>query len=85
MVFVYVAVNRPKVTDDSWIYLPERDLTVHRLSEFKNFSPENAPADRTMLCAEITCGFDDAIWRSPDEELILITKGDLARIGLVRP
>jgi len=85
MIFVYVEVARPQITDDNWIYLPEQTLTVHRLSEFKNFSPENAPADRTMLCAEITCDFDDEHWRMADQDLIRITKEDLARIGLVRP
>ncbi|MHC5063993.1 MAG: FAD-dependent oxidoreductase, partial [Planctomycetota bacterium] len=55
IVFVYLKLDRPSVSPDSWVYLPEKHLTVHRISEFKNFSPHCAPKDKTMVCAEITC------------------------------
>jgi protoporphyrinogen oxidase len=61
MIFVYLILDRPKVTDDHWIYLPEDSITVHRLSEFKNFSPFSAPKDKTLLCAEITCDYGDEL------------------------
>jgi UDP-galactopyranose mutase len=36
--------------------VPARDgLRIHRISEFKNFSPHCAPPDKTIVCAEITC------------------------------
>jgi protoporphyrinogen oxidase len=85
IVFVYVRVDKPSVSPDNWVYLPERDVTVHRLSEFKNFSPACAPPDKTMVCAEITCRIGDEHWRASDEELIDIAVGDLERIGLVAP
>ena len=85
IVFVYVKVDKQQVSPDNWVYLPERDLTVHRLSEFKNFSPHCAPADKTMVCAEITCRIGDEHWRAGDEELIGIAVSDLERIGLVKP
>ncbi len=84
MIFVYLILNRAKVTDDHWIYLPEQKLTTHRLSEFKNFSPDAAPADKTLLCAEITCDFEDVKWRKTDEELQAIVVKDLDSIGLVK-
>ncbi len=46
IVFVYLKVNKPHVSPDSWVYLPERELTVHRISEFKNFSPNCAPPEK---------------------------------------
>jgi protoporphyrinogen oxidase len=85
MIFVYLILDRPQVTPDHWIYLPEQRLITHRLSEFKNFSPEAAPPDKTLLCAEITCDFDDEDWRRSDEELQAIVVRDLQSIGLVTP
>ncbi len=85
IVFVYLKLDKPSVSPDSWLYLPERHLTVHRISEFKNFSPHAAPPDKTMVCAEITCRIGDEHWRASDEELIEIATTDLGRIGLVAP
>ena len=79
MIFVYLILDRPKVTDDHWIYLPEQKLITHRLSEFKNFSPDAAPPDKTLLCAEITCNYDDDDWKKTDEELQEIVVNDLTK------
>lgn len=83
ILFVYLRVDRPQVTPDSWVYLPEHHLAVHRISEFKNFSPNAAPADKTMVCAEITCRIGDEHWRATDEELIARAEADLRTIGLL--
>lgn len=85
IVFVYLKLNRPSVSPDNWVYLPERHLTVHRISEFKNFSPECAPKDKTMVCCEITCRRGDRIWRSTPEELQAIAERDLIAVGLIGP
>lgn len=79
MIFVYLVLDRPKVTDDHWIYLPEQRLITHRLSEFKNFSPDAAPPDKTLLCAEITCDYEDDDWNKTDEELQEIVVRDLTQ------
>lgn len=84
MIFVYLILDRPKVTDDHWIYLPEQRLTTHRLSEFKNFSKDAAPPDKTLICAEITCNYQDEDWNRTDEELQAIVVEDLtSKIGLI--
>ncbi len=85
IVFVYLKLAKPHVSPDSWLYLPERHLTVHRISEFKNFSPQAAPAEKTMVCAEITCRVGDEHWRAEDEELIAIATSDLQKIGFIAP
>ncbi|MGI8413554.1 MAG: FAD-dependent oxidoreductase [Solirubrobacteraceae bacterium] len=84
IIFVYLRLAKPHVSPDSWLYLPESHLTVHRISEFKNFSPECAPPDKTMVCAEITCRIGDEHWRASDEELISIATSDLEQIGFIR-
>jgi protoporphyrinogen oxidase len=83
IVFVYLKLAKPQVSPDNWVYLPDHDVTVHRISEFKNFSPHCAPPDKTMVCAEITCRIGDEHWRASDDELIAIATGDLERIGLI--
>jgi len=83
ILFVYLKLDRPQVTPDHWVYLPESHLTVHRISEFKNFSPRCAPADKTMVCAEITCRIGDRHWRAGEDELIATAVSDLEQIGLI--
>lgn len=85
IVFVYLKLNRRSVSPDNWIYLPEKHLKVHRISEFKNFSPHCAPPNKTMVCAEITCRAGDEIWRASPEELRDIAERDLVSVGLVEP
>ncbi|MEA2159495.1 MAG: hypothetical protein QOD66_1875 [Solirubrobacteraceae bacterium] len=83
IVFVYLRLDKPHVSPDNWVYLPDHDLAVHRISEFKNFSPECAPPDKTMICAEITCRVGDEHWRASEDELIAIAASDLEQIGLI--
>lgn len=85
IVFVYLKLNRPSVSPDSWVYLPEKHLTIHRISEFKNFSPHCAPKDKTLICAEITCRRGDEIWRASPERLQEIAEKDLISVGLIGP
>ena len=63
--------------------LPEKHLTVHRISEFRNFSKACAPAGKTMVCAEITCRRGDKIWRMDDQSLQDLAEKDLISVGLI--
>jgi protoporphyrinogen oxidase len=85
IVFVYLKLARESVSPDNWVYLPEKSLTVHRISEFKNFSPHCAPKGKTLVCCEITCKRGDEIWRGSVEQLQKIAEADLLKIGLIRP
>lgn len=78
ILFVYLEVDTPSVSPDHWIYLPERHLRIHRVSEFKNFSDASAPGDRTAICCEITCRVGDATWN-----LDLAAAAELAELDLV--
>ena len=85
IVFVYLEVDKPSVSPDHWIYLPEQHLTIHRISEFKNFSDDAAPGATTVLCCEITCREDDELWNLPREGAARLAQDDLIKIGLVEP
>jgi len=85
IVFVYLEVAKPQVSPDHWVYLPEKHLTIHRISEFKNFSEHCAPPDRTAICAEITCPYDGEIWNLDLARGGAIAIRDLETVGLIRP
>ncbi len=85
IVFVYLEVKKPSVIPDHWVYLPQDDLTVHRISEFKNFSDNSAPGDSTVVCCEITCRPGDERWNLSLAEAARIAESDLVKIGLVEP
>jgi len=85
IVFVYLEVARERVMPDHWVYLPEADLTVHRVSEFRNFCDGASPAGRTALCCEITCRPGDERWQLDLEAAAAIARADLVRVGLLAP
>ncbi|MCE9593059.1 MAG: FAD-dependent oxidoreductase [Planctomycetes bacterium] len=85
IVFVYLEVLKPSVIPDHWVYLPSGDLTIHRISEFKNFSDSAAPGDRTVVCCEITCRPGDERWNLSLAEAARVAEKDLVSIGLLRP
>ncbi|MEE2887097.1 MAG: FAD-dependent oxidoreductase [Planctomycetota bacterium] len=83
IVFVYLKLDRETVSPDSWVYLPEKHLTVHRISEFRNFSKTASPPGKTMICAEITCRRGDEIWRMNENDLRDTAEKDLMSVGLI--
>ena len=84
IVFVYLEVDRPRVMPDHWVYFPSPELTVHRASEFKNFSATTAPEHSTAICCEITCRPGDERWDLDLEQAAAIARRDLVRAGLLR-
>ena len=65
------------------MYIPDKELRTHRLSEVKNFNPSNAPPGRTVLCCEITCFKDDEVWNMDREQATAVVTADLEQLGLV--
>lgn len=85
IVFVYLELDQPTVSPDHWVYLPEKHLTIHRISEFKNFSKTVAPAGKTVVCCEITCRWDDEHWNLDLQRGFAIAERDLVTVGLIKP
>lgn len=84
LVIVAVMIDRPRVTDLSWLYLPEPEIPFARIHEPTNWSPRMAPAGRTLLVAEHFCFRGDATWRAGDADLAAATVHHLERLGLIR-
>ncbi|MBZ0253946.1 MAG: hypothetical protein K8I02_11460, partial [Candidatus Methylomirabilis sp.] len=84
LVFIYVFLNKDRVTHDNWIYVPEQEHIINRISEFKNFCDSTCPPGKTAVCCEITCEFEDEIWNMEEEKIVEHTVDDLVSIGLIK-
>lgn len=82
MVIVYVLFDTEKISDNHWIYLSENDYQSNRFSEFGNFSRFNSPRGKTLIAAEITCAYGDAVWSMPEATIQDRVERELRRINL---
>ena len=79
-----VAVDRPFVTDQTWIYLPSRAIPFGRIHEPKNWSRAMAPPGQSLVVAEYFCFRGDELWRRDDGALADLTVDGLERLGFLR-
>ena len=63
-------------------YFPGSDLRITRLSEPKNYAALTEPRGTTVLCAELPCQTEDAVWTMSETELGALVAEDLARAGI---
>ena len=49
LVTVSIMVNRPRVTENTWIYVPEKMIPFGRIHEPTNWSRAMAPAGQSLL------------------------------------
>ena len=78
---IYIALKRPQLTDYHWVYLLDQQFRVNRMSEQKNVSAEMVPADRTILCIELSLWRDEPLWKASDEEIYRIALRDMMQMG----
>ncbi len=81
LVTVTVMVGRERITDVSWMYLPEKRIPFGRIHEPTNWSRAMAPSGRTHLVAEYFCTRGDRIWERSEQDLVDTTVGELSRLG----
>ncbi len=84
LVIVVIMLNRERVTDLTWMYLPEREIPLGRIHEPKNWSPRMAPEGKTHIVSEFFCFEGDTIWNLSDAELTTTTMKQLQSLGLVQ-
>ena len=78
---IYIALKRAQLTDYHWVYLLDSQYRVNRMSEQKNVSASMVPADRTILCIELSCWRDEPVWSATDEDVYRIALADLLKMG----
>jgi protoporphyrinogen oxidase len=84
LVVVAVLIDRPRVTDQTWIYIPEKNIPIGRIHEPTNWSAQMAPEGKTLLVTEFFCFEGDAVWSQPDDRLSAIAVDNLERLGYIR-
>lgn len=71
VITVNLMLDREKMTDDTWLYVHDRDILFGRLHEPKNWSVDMVPdQSKTSVVAEYFCSFGDHIWSMSDEALV---------------
>jgi protoporphyrinogen oxidase len=83
---VAVVIKRASVFPDNWIYIHDPEVKVGRIQNFKNWSPDMVPDQRTTcLGLEYFCFEGDGLWTSSDAELVALATRELAALGICRP
>ncbi len=86
IITVNLMLNRPRVTNDTWIYVHDPRVIFARLHEPRNWSPEMAPPGKSSLVMELFCQAGDAVWESSDDTLIELVARDLSdHLGFISP
>lgn len=83
LVIVAIMVGRERVTDQTWIYIPEQKIPFGRIHEPTNWSPAMAPAGKSLLVMEFFSFKGDAVWNMRDETLTDLTVDNLVRLGFI--
>ena len=83
LVVVAVMVDRERVTDQTWIYIQEREIPFGRIHEPTNWSRKMAPEGKTLVVMEFFSFEDDGIWSLDDERLVDITVENLEKLGFI--
>jgi protoporphyrinogen oxidase len=78
---IYIVLKRKQLTDYHWVYLLDEHFRVNRMSEQKNVSAEMVPADRTVLCIELSLWREEPLWKASDEEIYRLALRDIMQIG----
>jgi protoporphyrinogen oxidase len=79
-----VMIDKPRVTDQTWIYIPGRKVPFGRIHEPTNWSGAMAPQGKTLLVLEFFCFKGDDIWNAGDRTIADIGIDHLEQLGFVK-
>jgi protoporphyrinogen oxidase len=82
MILIYLVLEQARFSEYDAHYFPGENIRITRLSEPKNYSANLQPLNRTVLCAELPCGVEDAEWRMSDDELGRLVCDGLKTAGI---
>jgi protoporphyrinogen oxidase len=80
LVLVFLHVDRPKLFAESWVFIPDPGVDMHRVSEQASFDPGMA-SDGSIVCCEIMSRADRDRMSLPDEQLVAGVVAGLASMG----
>jgi protoporphyrinogen oxidase len=80
-VYLFITLNKDRITTDQWIYFPKPEIPFDRWSEMKNFSEKMSPPGKTSLFIEFFCFEKDPEWKMTGEELFELALPHIAEMG----
>jgi protoporphyrinogen oxidase len=84
LVVVALMIDRKRVTDQTWIYVPEKRIPFGRIHEPTNWSEKMAPEGKTIVVLEFFSFRGDQIWNETDERLTHISAEHLEALGFIK-
>lgn len=80
LILVFLKVDKPSLLDESWVFVPDPEISFHRLSEQESFDPEMTPGG-SIICCEIMSSDIRPIGELSDEELVASAMEGLSKMG----
>ncbi len=82
---VALVVPESRSFPDNWIYIHATDVEVGRIQNYGSWSPYLVKDGRTCLGLEYFVFEGDAMWNTPDDDLIALATKELISLGLAAP
>ncbi len=83
-IYLFLTINREHITQDNWIYFPDKEIPFGRLSEMKNFSETMCPLGKTFLFVEYFCFEGDDVWNMSKDAISSLTIQWLETLGFIK-
>lgn len=69
-IYLFLTLDKEQVTEDNWIYFPQKDIPFGRTSEMKNFSKDMCPEGKTSFFIEFFAFETDELWSMSKEQIL---------------
>jgi protoporphyrinogen oxidase len=69
-IYLFLTLDKEQVTEDNWIYFPQKDIPFGRTSEMKNFSKDMCPEGKTSFFIEFFAFETDELWTMSKEQIL---------------
>lgn len=81
---VYIEVANSNVFKDNWIYVHDPKVTMGRITNFRNWSPDMIKGENTILALEYWSYDEDEFWKADDESIAARAKEEIVKTRLVK-
>jgi protoporphyrinogen oxidase len=83
-ILVYLNVHSADLFKDQWLYVHSPELTMGRITNFRNWVPQLYREERTSILAlEYWCYDVDPIWKEESDALIALATKEVRSTGLI--
>lgn len=85
LIIIVLKTKKKKYTEDTWLYIPDKDISFGRMAQWFNWSPYLLDGQSGLITLEIFSSVGDNYWKMPDQDLINLVKKELEeKIGLIK-